>query len=146
MDMFVLSSFVKQSVLIGLLLCCGFFVFDQTAFAQTSAGGKSCSELGMAEVAGVCVPTTANTGLSEASVGTVIENFMKWILGIFGFLAVIAFLISGIQYLTAAGDQGQIDTAKNNMKWSIVGVIVALGGYVIILAVDSLLSGTTSYF
>ncbi|MCA9364682.1 MAG: hypothetical protein KC736_02210 [Candidatus Moranbacteria bacterium] len=143
---------MRNFSLIGLsflfLLVVGIFVIGtQVSFAQSSSSdGKSCSELGMAEVAGVCVPTKANTGLSEASVGTVVENFMKWILGIFGFLAVIAFVISGIQYLTAAGNEGQIDTAKNNMKWSIVGVLVALGGYVIILAIDSLLSGTTSYF
>ena len=55
--------------------------------------------------AGVCIPT--QTGLSQSSVEYILETFMKWLLGIFGFLTIIAFVISGIQYLTAAGDEGQ---------------------------------------
>jgi hypothetical protein len=70
---------------------------------------------------------------------------MDWILGLLGFIAIIGFVISGILYLTAAGNDGQIKTAKEAMKWSIVGVIVALMGYVIVQAVDVWLSAD-SYF
>ena len=67
---------------------------------------------------------------------------MTWVLTIFGFIAIIAFVVAGIMYLTAAGDDGRIKTAKTAMTWSIVGVIVALVGYVIIIAADFLLSGS----
>ena len=62
---------------------------------------------------------------------------MKWLLAILGFIAIIGFVIAGILYLTAAGDEKRIGTAKNAMTYSIVGVIVALVGYVIVGAVDS---------
>ncbi len=94
--------------------------------------------------AGVCIPTTS--GLSSASVSYILEIFMKWLLGILGFLGVIAFVISGIQYLTSAGDDDTISTAKRNMKYSIIGVVVALSGYIIIQAVTTALSGTSSFF
>ncbi|KKP67126.1 MAG: hypothetical protein UR65_C0077G0011 [Candidatus Moranbacteria bacterium GW2011_GWE2_35_164] len=71
---------------------------------------------------------------------------MTWILGMVGFLGVIGFAIAGILYLTSAGDEDRIGTAKKAMTWSIVGVIVALLGVVIIKAADSMLQGKSSEF
>ncbi|MDD5652164.1 MAG: hypothetical protein PHX98_02070, partial [Candidatus Moranbacteria bacterium] len=62
-----------------------------------------------------------------------------------GFIAIIGFVIAGIMYMTSAGDDDRIKTAKNAMKWSIVGVIVALMGFVILQAVDALLSGDAPF-
>lgn len=97
-------------------------------------------------VGGVCVPTTAGSGLSSASVVDVTKGVMNWLLGIFGFISVIAFVVSGIQYLTAAGDDDMISTAKRNMKYSIIGVIVALSGFVIFRAVQSAFTATNATF
>ena len=78
-----------------------------------------------------------NSGLPSASIYSIINTTMKWLLAILGFIAIIGFVIAGILYLTAAGNEKQIGTAKNAMTFSIVGVIVALVGYVIVGAVDS---------
>ena len=80
--------------------------------------------------------------LPDASVYNIVSGTMDWLLAIFGFIAIIGFVISGIIYLTAAGDDGRIKTAKTAMTWSIVGVIVALVGYVVVTTVDSWLSAT----
>ena len=82
------------------------------------------------------------SGLSSTKVETIVGGFMGWIIIMVGFLSIIAFLVAGIMYLTAAGNDSQIKTAKEAMKWSIVGVIVALVGYVVILAVDFWLTGS----
>lgn len=87
----------------------------------------------------------AGTLLPEEDLAYVIEGVMLWLLGIIGFIGVIAFVISGMQYLLSAGDQNMIDTAKRNMKWSIVGVIVAIIGFVIIRAADAMLRGSASF-
>ena len=87
---------------------------------------------------GVCFPTT--TGLSNAHVDTLLMKLMNWLLGIFGFIAIIAFVISGLQYLLATGDEKMAETAKRNAQYSIVGIIVALSGWVIIQAIDQALS------
>jgi len=94
-------------------------------------------------VSGVCIPS--NTGLPDTPVIDIIGEFMFWLLSIFGMLAVIAFVISGIQYITSAGDEGQAETAKNNMKYAIIGVIVALSGLVIIQAVEGVLTATPGF-
>lgn len=97
-------------------------------------------------IGGVCVPTTAGSGLSSSSVVDVTKNVMNWLLGIFGFISVIAFVISGMQYLTSAGDDDMIKTAKRNMKYSIIGVIVALSGFVVFRAVQSAFTATNATF
>jgi len=105
-------------------------------------GGEKCKP-GFTEYSGVCFPD--DTGLSEVPIKDIVFNVMQWILGIFGFIALIAFAISGIQYMTAAGSENAIETAKRNMKWSIVGVAVGLGGLVIVWAIDWALRGM-AYF
>ncbi len=87
----------------------------------------------------------ATSGLPAGSILEIVSNTMDWILAIFGFIAIIGFVISGILYLTAAGNDKQATSAKNAMTFSIIGVIVALLGYVIVLAVSNWLSGSSSF-
>lgn len=89
--------------------------------------------------------TIGGTGLPEASITDIVRNIMLWFLGIVGFIGIIGFVIAGILYLTAAGDEGKMESGKNAMTWSIVGVIVALMGYVIIGAVNNMLSGNHTF-
>lgn len=81
-----------------------------------------------------------DTGLPSGTVEGIVENIAMWILGLFGFIGVIGFVISGIFYLTAAGDADQEKKAKKAMTMSIIGVIVGLMGLVIINAADTLLN------
>jgi len=83
------------------------------------------------------------TGLASGSIYDIVENIMTWILGIVGFVAIIGFCIAGIMYLTAAGDEDRQKSAKSAMVYSIIGVIVALGGYVIWQAAQTMLGGGT---
>lgn len=93
---------------------------------------------------GVCIPN--NTGLPRATVASLLVNLLRWLLYIFGTVAVIAFVVSGIMYVTSAGNDKQIDTAKEYMTWSIVGIIVAFSGVILITAISSFLAGTSTVF
>ena len=86
-----------------------------------------------------------NSGLSQKTVDVIVKGLMKWFLVFVGFISIIAFIIAGILYLTAAGDEKQIGTAKTAMKYSIIGVIVALVGYVVIQAVDLWLNASSDF-
>lgn len=81
-----------------------------------------------------------NNGLPGGKISEIVRGVVTWALGIFGFLGIIAFLISGILYLTAAGNAEQEKTAKNAMKMGIIGIVVGLLGFVIIKAVDTMLN------
>lgn len=92
------------------------------------------------------VTNVSGTGLSGGSIYNIISQTLAWLLGILGFIAVIGFVISGILYLTAAGNDTQLEKAKNAMTYSIVGVIVALMGWVIVQAVNTWLGGSNNSF
>ena len=94
---------------------------------------------------GVCFPSSTSLPDPQGGVVYIIGNVLTWILSIFGFLAIIAFIISGIQYTLSAGDEKMIDIAKRNMTRSIVGVVVALAGVVIIYAIDKMLRGVSGF-
>ena len=87
------------------------------------------------------VPLPTNVGLPKGNLTGVISNFTNWILGIFGFLAIISFVVSGIMYFLSAGDDTAQEKAKKQMQWSIMGVVIGLVGLVVIYAVDMLLGG-----
>jgi len=75
----------------------------------------------------------SGTNLPSASLTNIITNIMNWLLMI------------GILYLTAAGDGDMIDRAKKAMVYSIVGVLVALIGLVVIRAVQGLLGASRTF-
>lgn len=120
----------------------GAFLLGTVFLLPFSVSGASTTPcVGGTVKSGICFPTSASTGLSSAPVTFLIMNLMNWLLAIFGLLAIIAFVISGLQYITATGDEKQAETAKRNATYSIIGIIVALSGFVIIKAIDQALNG-----
>jgi len=97
--------------------------------------------LANAETTGWNPSTLAGFGLPSGQIGDIIRAVLTWLLGAVGLIAIIAFAISGIQYMISAGNEDMIKTAKSHMTWSIVGVIVALSGLVIVFAIDRALRG-----
>ena len=97
---------------------------------QSSVSPTSTSETGLS------LPT--EFGLPDAPDGIegILTGILNWLLTIIGIIALIAFIISGLQYFLAAGDERIVETAKRNIMYSIIGIIVALSGFVIIQAID----------
>lgn len=86
------------------------------------------------------------TGLPAGSLLGIITSAMNWLLIVVGILGVIGFVIAGIIYLTAAGDETQIDRGKRTMINSIIGIVVALLGVIVIQAVKAFLGGNSKSF
>ena len=80
-------------------------------------------------------------GLPTNSVGGILETVLNWLLSIVGILGVIGFVVSGITYLTAYGDEKAIAKAKNMMTYSAMGVAVALIGLIVVAAIASVFQG-----
>lgn len=131
---------MKLKILFFLIIAISIFTFSANL---TLAQSEVNCGVGYEEDMGACFPSATN--LPDSDVITIVTNIMYWILGIFGFLAIIAFAISGIQYILSVGDEKSIDTAKRSMKWSIIGVVVALSGLVIIYAVDRMLRANSNF-
>jgi hypothetical protein len=56
---------------------------------------------------------------------------------IFGAVAVIAFVVAGILFLTAAGNPEKIQQARNAFLWGVAGVVVGILAYSIISIVQT---------
>jgi hypothetical protein len=105
--------------------------------------GTKCAA-GFVDVGGICLP--GNTGLSEAPTYLILSNIFSWLMGLFTTLAVLAFVVSGIQYFMASGDEDMAKTAKRNATAAVIGIIVGLSGFIIIKAVAAALSGQSYFF
>lgn len=101
--------------------------------------------IALANSSGFYVPTNMGLPTSSGGIAGILSNFLMWLLGIFGFIALISFVISGIQYLTSAGDEKRMQTAKRNAIYSIIGVVVGLSGFLIVQAVDAALRATSNF-
>jgi hypothetical protein len=108
----------------------------------TPAGPK-CGA-GFRDVGGVCFPT--NTGLSSASISDILMSLFGWLMGLFTTFAVLAFVISGIQYFMASGDESMAEKAKENATHAVIGIIIGLSGFIIVKAIAAALSGTSVIF
>lgn len=74
----------------------------------------------------------ASGGQSDRKLETVIANIVRILAWIVGVAAVIMLIIAGLRYITAGGDAGGLQAAKNTIIYAIVGLIIAIFAQVII--------------
>jgi len=84
---------------------------------------------------------TAQAGIiTEApSVARVLNNALNFLLEIFGFFAIIGLAVAGVMYLTAGGNEDRIKKAKKAFIYSVAGIIIALGAWVIVKQIINLI-------
>lgn len=85
-------------------------------------------------LAGGYEPLVAIPGVDEGEV-----DIAKYLIGIYNFLlsivgivAVVMLILGGMKYITAAGNSGTVQAAKNSIKDALFGLILALLSYVIV--------------
>lgn len=85
---------------------------------------------------------TAHAGAisSAPDIASVLMNVVNFLLSIVGVLAIIGIVISGILYLTAAGDMRRISLAKAGLVTSVIGTIIAFGAMVLLNGINQFFS------
>ena len=127
-----LSGFGKIGfVLLGLLISTSIGLAAPSTNPKCTNGGEGP----------LCTPSTTTTGLPTGSVdgfvGTLVQ-ILQWLLVAFGVIALIAFVIAGYKYVFSGGDEGAAEEAKEMLKYTIIGIVVALSGYIIITLVQEI--------
>ena len=85
-------------------------------------------------------------GGSKASVAEIIAVVVKFLLGLVGALSVLVIVIAGIMYIISGGDEGKVDKAKSWITYALIGLAIALLGFVIVnTVVDELGGGTIDF-
>lgn len=100
-------------------------------FALAQFGQYDSSETAYREV-------TTDAGMTENSIGQILVDVMNWLMAILGIGAIISFVIAGILYLVAGGDEAKTENAKKMMVYAIIAIVVALVGYVVVNTVTRL--------
>ncbi len=136
----------------GQVCCASGNCTPDCSCASSTAVGSTCSDKcggtcqgkksGGTTSPGVIVPSQlAGLPTNPNLVKGIFTNVANFLLSIIGIIAIISFVISGIQYFLVATDEKMMETAKKTMVYSIIGLVVALFGYIAIKTVEMLLKG-----
>ena len=85
------------------------------------------------------IPPELQGGLAQSGKNILQTGLQLLFLGA-TLLAVIFILISGIQWITSSGDPDKISSAKKKLFYSIVGLVVVAGAFLIFNIVGSTLN------
>lgn len=109
--------------LITGLVAATIFLTANKAEAQLFSGSKDEA----------CIAVGANSGdkcdqdklnQSGTTLSTTLKNIINIVSIIVGIAAVIMLVISGLRYVTSAGDSNQITSAKHTLIYALVGLVV----------------------
>lgn len=65
-----------------------------------------------------------------------IQAIYNYVLGLVGLVATVMIVYGGVKWLTAAGDSGKITAAKGVITNAVVGVVIALGSYLVLFTIN----------
>ena len=124
---------MKKAIVSFLLTVSGLLIFNvATVGAQT----------------GSLIDTTDNPDVVAGATGDatsfriLAKRIVDYFLTFLGFIAVIMIIYGGILYVTAAGEQEKIDTAKKILMYAAIGIIVILLSFAIVNTIIGAGTGT----
>lgn len=100
--------------------------------------------VGLAEVIVVFVTGIIDKADGSADIGASLVVILNNIIAVAGVIAVIFIIVSGVTYMTSAGDPGKIQKAKSTLLYSVIGLIVVALAYAIVNFAIGAISGNSS--
>lgn len=79
--------------------------------------------------------------IGEVTAGELIGRIVEYLMGLVGVIAVLMLIWGGVMYMTSAGNEEKINTAKKIITGAIIGLVVALLAYLIVDQVIKALTG-----
>lgn len=81
--------------------------------------------------------TNPLSGGADQTITSVLKGIIQWMLGLVGFLALIALIIGGGRMVIDFGNEEQVHKAKKTILWAVVGLAVVILSYAILNIVTS---------
>ncbi|MBT3412594.1 MAG: hypothetical protein HOA84_00245 [Candidatus Jacksonbacteria bacterium] len=106
--------------------------------------GPAVLQAATAQAQETASPTRIDNPLGTTSPYQVIGNAIRFILGFVGILALINFIISGLQFLLSGGNAEKTKTAKQRMLWTVIGMAVLLASGIMVNFVLDILGQVTA--
>ncbi len=74
--------------------------------------------------------------ITGATLGEYIAALYAFIVGAVGILATVMVFYGGLKWLTAAGNRGQVQDAKETISSALIGVVLAFSAYLLLLTIS----------
>jgi hypothetical protein len=87
----------------------------------------------------VPVMAFAQPSVTISSINQLVEAIKNPLWVIFGLIALVAFVVAGILFLTSNGEPEKITKARTSFLWGIVGVVVGIVAYSIVTIIETAL-------
>ncbi len=131
----------KEKLIKLFFIALALFFITTPVLAESPLADIPCFKTGQ-----ICLdnPKACECGLCD-----VLYGFLKlayWGLGIMGSLALLAFIVGGLYWFTAAGDKNKIAKGKSILTGTVMGIIIILSAFLIINFVISALTGQWGKF
>jgi len=84
------------------------------------------------DILSVPVPAGLPAAGTTLSFIAIFGKILDFLLSVVGVVAIIMLVVGAIMYLSAGGDEDRIDTGKKMVKYSIIGIVIALSSLVLV--------------
>lgn len=108
----------------------------KTKLAKFSAWATGVALSALPLIARADTPSFLPSGVASTDIdlGTndpvdTVVNIVNWGLGILGLVAVIFILIGGFRWMTSAGNEKSVESAKNILIAAIIGLVIVMASY-----------------
>lgn len=125
---------LQYTLCIATVLLVGtFFLFPDISFAQTIVETQAPNDFGVAEV-------DQNIALSNTNIVTIVLRILRVLIGLLGIVVLILFLYAGFMWMTSAGQEDRIATAKKTMINATIGLLIIFSSFIIVQFIINALS------
>jgi len=115
------------TVLFSLLLSFGYAAVSP-ALAAGSPPDPGAEALQLLEGTGLGGSTPAEAG---AQLPVTIGKLVRAVLGLLGIILIVLMIYAGFLWMTARGESGQVDKAKQTITRAVIGAVIVFSAYAI---------------
>ena len=78
---------------------------------------------------------------SRSNVEEIIKDIIRWLYTIFFLTAVFFILLAAYNFIAGAGDENRLKKAKDQLKYAVIAIVIALVASGVSIVIKSFLSG-----
>lgn len=108
----------------AIIFLAGFLATNQVVYAQTASGTITADDLGLQ-------PIGEELGMPATDIRVIAARIIRTALGFLGIVALVLILYGGFVWMTAGGNEENIQKAKKILTNAAIGLIIILSAYAI---------------
>lgn len=119
-----------KNIITRLIVLVSIFTFSVVGFGSIAQAQVNLGDLGLSDVAKKVGLEGGSPSGSGTNIGVVVGNTLAVVLNILGLVFFVLIVYSGVKWLTAQGNEQQVDEAKGVLQHAIWGLLIVSVAYV----------------